>query len=47
VQVLLSTLMMIAVPLAALVVAYGYGNGDPLDVDAVNLYEDILQLLGI
>jgi molecular chaperone DnaK len=46
-QVLLSVLMMIAVPLVALVVAYGYGNGQPLLDDAVNLYEDILQLLGI
>ena len=46
-QVLFSTLMMLVVPLVALVVAYGYGNGDPLDVDAENLVRDVRELLGI
>ncbi|MET0423399.1 MAG: Hsp70 family protein [Actinoplanes sp.] len=46
-QVLLSVLVMVAVPLVALVVAYGYGNGEPLQQDALDLYEDILELLGI
>jgi hypothetical protein len=47
VQVLLSILVMVAVPLVALLVAYGYGNGDSLDADAVNLIDDIRDLLGI
>jgi hypothetical protein len=47
VQVLLSMLVMVLVPLVALLVAYGYGNGDSLDVDAANLIDDIRELLGI
>ena len=46
-QVLFSVLMMIVVPLVALVVAYGYGNGRSLPVDAGNLVRDIRDLLGI
>ena len=46
-QVMLSVVVMIAVPLAALVLAYGYGNGEPLTVDATNLVRDIAELLGI
>ena len=46
-QILFSLLVMIVVPLAALLVAYGYGNGDSLEVDAQNLIEDIRDLLGI
>ena len=46
-QILLSIVVMIAVPVAALVLAYGYGNGDPLRVDATNVVKDIADLLGI
>ncbi|MFF5293545.1 Hsp70 family protein [Paractinoplanes globisporus] len=46
-QIMLSIVVMIAVPLAALLVAYGYGNGDSLTVDAENLVRDIRSLLGI
>ena len=46
-QILLSFVVMVTVPLAALVVAYGYGNGDSLVVDAQNLVRDIENLLGI
>jgi hypothetical protein len=46
-QIMLSVVVMIAVPLAALLVAYGYGNGDSLTVDAENLVRDIRSLLGI
>ncbi|GAB2573297.1 hypothetical protein Aab01nite_19780 [Paractinoplanes abujensis] len=45
-QVLLSVAIMILVPLAALVIAYGYGNGKSILVDAENLYEEIRSLLG-
>lgn len=47
VQILFSIIFMIAVPLAALVVAYGYGNAEPLTDDARHLWHDIAQLLGI
>jgi hypothetical protein len=46
-QIMLSVLVMIVVPLAALLLSYGYGNGDPLPVDAENLVRDIRDLLGI
>ncbi|MBM2617459.1 Hsp70 family protein [Actinoplanes sp. LDG1-06] len=46
VQVLFSVLIMIVVPLGALLVAYGYGNGESLTVDAENLIRDIRNLLG-
>ncbi|MEV4343369.1 Hsp70 family protein [Actinoplanes sp. NPDC049596] len=46
-QVLFSIVLMIVVPLFALVVAYGYGNGDSLGVDAENLFREIWELLGI
>jgi actin-like ATPase involved in cell morphogenesis len=46
-QIVLSIVVMASVPLAALVVAYGYGNGDALSVDAKNLVRDIENLLGI
>jgi actin-like ATPase involved in cell morphogenesis len=45
-QILLSMLVMIAVPVAAMVLAYGYGNGDSLREDATNLVRDIAGLLG-
>jgi hypothetical protein len=47
VQVLFSILVMIVVPLLALLVAYGYGNAEPLTTDAENLVHDIASLLGI
>jgi molecular chaperone DnaK len=46
-QILLSILVMIVVPLAALLVAYGWGNGEPIQDDAVDLIKDIADLLGI
>jgi molecular chaperone DnaK len=46
-QILLSIIVMIVVPLVALVVAYGYGNAEPLSVDAKNLVKDLAGLLGI
>ncbi|HEX5200755.1 MAG TPA: Hsp70 family protein [Actinoplanes sp.] len=46
-QIMLSILVMILVPLVALVVAYGYGNAEPLTVDAENLVRDLADLLGI
>jgi actin-like ATPase involved in cell morphogenesis len=42
-----SVFVMIAVPLLALLLAYGYGNGESLPEDAVNLIDDIRKLLGI
>jgi molecular chaperone DnaK len=46
-QIVLSVLVMIVVPLAALVLSYGYGNGDSLPADAENLVRDVRDLLGI
>ena len=46
-QILLSVICMIVVPLAALLLAYGWGNGDPIQQDAVDLLRDIAQLFGI
>ncbi|XVU24438.1 Hsp70 family protein [Actinoplanes sp. CA-054009] len=46
-QVTFSITLMIVVPLVALVVAYGYGNGDSLPLDAENLWNEIRELLGI
>jgi hypothetical protein len=46
-QIVLSVLVMVCVPLAALLLSYGYGNGDSLPVDAENLVRDIRDLLGI
>ena len=45
-QVLVSVAIMIVVPLAALLLAYGYGNGLPIQEDAANLIGDIRDLLG-
>ncbi|WP_436526880.1 Hsp70 family protein [Actinoplanes sp. HUAS TT8] len=44
-QVLLSILTMICVPLAALILAYGYGNGISWTQDAINVFNDIASLL--
>jgi hypothetical protein len=46
-QVLLSLLTMICVPLIALILAYGYGNGVSLEQDAINVFEDIGKLLNL
>jgi molecular chaperone DnaK len=46
-QILLSIVVMIAVPLAALVLAYGYGDGDSLTDNATNVVKDIAGLLGL
>ncbi|GAA2894450.1 hypothetical protein Acy02nite_59940 [Actinoplanes cyaneus] len=46
-QVLLSLLTMICVPLAALILAYGYGNGEPWQQDAVDVFTDIAKLLNL
>ncbi|WP_328461761.1 Hsp70 family protein [Actinoplanes sp. NBC_00393] len=46
VQILLSLLTMVLVPIVALVLAYGYANGDPLQEDAINVFEDLGNLLG-
>jgi cell division ATPase FtsA len=46
-QILLSVLAMIIVPLAALLLAYGWGNGEAIQDDAVDLVKDIADLLGI
>jgi molecular chaperone DnaK len=47
VQILLSIVFMIAVPLVALLLAYGWGNGEPIQDDAVDLVRDIANVLGI
>ena len=46
-QVLLSILMLVAVPLLAMVLAYGYGNGDSIEQDALAVLEDIARFLGL
>jgi Hsp70 protein len=46
-QLLFSFLVMLAVPVAALVLSYGYGNGESIEQDAVNVFEDILRITGI
>ena len=47
VQILLSVLAMLLIPLAALVLSYGYGNKVPLREDAVNVFKDLAKLLGL
>lgn len=46
-QILLSIIVMIVVPLIALLLAYGWGNGEKIQDDAVDLIRDIADLLGI
>lgn len=46
-QVLLSIAVLIAVPLLAMVLAYGYGNGDAIEDDARHVLEDIARYLGL
>ena len=46
-QVLLSIVVLITVPLVAMVLAYGYGNGDAIEEDARHVLEDIARYLGL
>ncbi|MEV6298511.1 Hsp70 family protein [Actinoplanes sp. NPDC051861] len=46
-QVMLSLFTMVMVPLVALVLAYGYANGAPLQQDAINVFQDLAELLGL
>jgi molecular chaperone DnaK len=46
-QIMLSIVVMVTVPVAALVVAYGYGNGDTWTNNVENLLRDIEGILGI
>jgi molecular chaperone DnaK len=43
-QIALSVVVLIAVPLAAMLLAYGYGNGLSIQEDAVHLARDLAQL---
>jgi len=45
--VLLSILVLISVPLIAMVLAYGYGNGHSIEQDARDVLDDIARLLGL
>lgn len=46
-QILLSLLVLLAVPLLAMVLAYGYGNGDSIADDARHVVSDIAEFLGL
>ncbi|GIE83993.1 Hsp70 family protein [Actinoplanes regularis] len=46
-QILLSVLTMICVPLAALILAYGYGNGFSWQQDAIDVFNDIASLFNV
>ncbi|MEV0900940.1 Hsp70 family protein [Actinoplanes sp. NPDC049802] len=46
-QMLLSMIVMVTVPIVALILAYGYGNGEPFDQDAVEVFVDIKELIGL
>jgi molecular chaperone DnaK len=46
-QVLFSVIVLITVPLVAMVLAYGYGNGDAIEDDARHVLEDIARYLGL
>jgi molecular chaperone DnaK len=45
--VLLSILVLISVPPAAMLLAYGYGNGHSIEQDARDVVADIARLLGL
>ncbi|SDT77377.1 Hsp70 family protein [Actinoplanes derwentensis] len=47
IQILFSIVVMITVPIVALVLAYGYGNAQPIQDDAINVFRDILNLVGL
>ncbi|GAA2612177.1 Hsp70 family protein [Paractinoplanes durhamensis] len=46
-QLLFSFVVMLGVPVVALVLAYGYGNGESIQDNAVDLVRDILDLIGM
>jgi actin-like ATPase involved in cell morphogenesis len=46
-QVLFSIVLLIAAPVAAMVFAYSYGTGEPLQVAATQLVHQLRELLGI
>jgi len=46
-QVLVSIVVLISVPLLAMVLAYGYANGDPMVDDARQVFSDIARHLGL
>ncbi|BEL11652.1 hypothetical protein Q0Z83_098430 [Actinoplanes sichuanensis] len=46
-QILASLLVMITVPVTALILAYGYRNGLSFEQDAVNVFRDIAELVGL
>ncbi|MFC7534423.1 Hsp70 family protein [Actinoplanes sp. GCM10030250] len=46
-QILLSLITMVLVPLVALVLAYGYANGAPIEQDAIDVFQDLAELLGL
>jgi multisubunit Na+/H+ antiporter MnhG subunit len=45
--VLISLFVLVTVPVVAMVVAYGYGNGEPLTNDAWKLARDVADVLGL
>jgi hypothetical protein len=46
-QILLSIAVLVAVPLVAMVLAYGYGNGEPIEDDITAVVEDVARLVGL
>lgn len=46
-QVLISVLVLITVPLVAMLLAYGYGNGYDIEDDARHVVQDIARYLGL
>ncbi len=46
-QVLLSIVVLLAVPLLAMVLAYGYGNGKSIQTDVERVFTDIARLVGL
>ncbi|WP_433791901.1 Hsp70 family protein [Actinoplanes sp. CA-252034] len=46
-QVLISLLVMITVPVAALILAFGYGNNTTIEQDAIDVFKEIAELLGL
>jgi hypothetical protein len=46
-QVVISIIVLIAVPVLAMVLAYGYGNGESIVQDARHVFEDIARFLGL
>ncbi|MFC4067762.1 Hsp70 family protein [Actinoplanes subglobosus] len=46
-QILLSLVVMITVPIAALILAFGYGNDATIEQDAVDVFREIAELIGL